>query len=232
MAPRALCDGGGSSPPPFRCLPLTLKPSAPCAQTFRQATRHHCPEAIGGVEETSIDEVRALYETNVFGALRVCRAVLPTMRRQGSGTIVNMSSLGGLLAVPYMSAYTSAKFALEALSEALYHEVKPHGIDVVIMQPVAMAMDRPATGAHLRTVEKIAPDSFSHAMVARMAKDTAASKLTPEVVAAKILEVVTREKKPLRVPMDRARAVGLLKRLAPQSLIDRLIGGLLRESGS
>ncbi len=185
---------------------------------------------IGSVEEETVDEVRALYDTNVFGVIRVCKQVVPAMRRQGGGTIVNMSSLGGLVAVPYMSAYTSAKFALEAFSEALYHEMKPHGIDVVIMQPVAMAMDRPATGAHLELVERVQPDSPSHAMLARMTADTAASKLTPEAVSEKIQGIITSEKKPLRVPMDRARAVTLLKRLAPQSVIDRVIAGLLGDA--
>ena len=83
---------------------------------------------IGSVEEETADEVLALYDTNVLGVLRVCQQLIPIMRRQGGGTIVNMSSLGGLLAVPYMSAYTSAKFALEALSEALYHEMKRYDI--------------------------------------------------------------------------------------------------------
>jgi len=182
---------------------------------------------IGSVEEQTVEEVQSLYDTNVFGVLRVCKEVLPSMRAQGTGTIVNMSSLGGLLAVPYMSAYTSAKFALEAMTEALYHEVKADGVDVVILQPVAMKMDRPATGAHLTTVKGVTPDSRSHAMVARMAKDTAASPLSPEAVAEKIYAVITSDRKPLRVPMDKAKAVTLLKRVAPQSLIDRLVGGLL-----
>lgn len=184
---------------------------------------------IGSVEEETVEEIQALYDTNVFGVVRVCKQVIPVMRSQGNGTIVNMSSLGGLLAVPLMSAYTSAKFALEAFSEALYHEMKPHGIDVVIMQPVAMTMDRPATGAHLRLVEGVTPDSPSHRMLARMARDTAASKLTPEAVAKKIHQVITRANKPLRVPMDKARGLSLLKRLAPQSAIDRLVGGLLQD---
>ena len=185
---------------------------------------------IGSVEEETIEEVQSLYDTNVFGVMRVCKQVIPVMRRQGAGTIVNMSSLGGLLAVPFMSAYTSAKFALEAFSEALYHEMKPHGIDVVIMQPVAMHMDRPATGSHLKTVEKVGPDSFSHGVVEQMARDTAASRLTPEKVAEKICSVIESDRKPLRVPMDRARGVGLVKRLAPQSVIDRLIAGFLRSA--
>lgn len=182
---------------------------------------------IGSVEEESVDEVRALYDTNVFGVLQICQQVLPIMRAQGGGLIINMSSLGGILAVPLMSAYTSAKFALEAMSEALYHEVKPDGIDVVIMQPVAMKMDRPALGSHLHLASGVTQDSKSHRMVARMEKDTLASALTPEAVAAKVAEVIQSEKRPLRVPMDRARVLTLVKRLAPQALIDRLIGGLL-----
>ncbi len=183
---------------------------------------------IGGFEEQTLEEVQALYDVNVFGMVRLCQAVLPVMREQGSGTIVTMSSLGGLLAVPTMSAYTSAKFALEAFSEALYHEVKDDGIDVVILQPVAMAMDRPGTGAHLELVAGVTPESRSHKMLARMEKDTAASGLTPEAVAAKVADVITRENKPLRVPMDRAKALTWVRSLAPQGVIDRLIGGLLR----
>ena len=182
---------------------------------------------IGSVEEATVDEVRSLYETNVFGVLSICKAVLPVMRRQGAGTIVNMSSLGGLIAVPMMSAYTSAKFALEAMTEALYHEMRPHGIDVVIMQPVAMRMDRPASGAHLRVVAGAGSDSRSHRMLDKMASDTAESGLTPEAVAEKIHQLIMRKKKPLRVPMDRARAITLVKRIAPQAVIDRLVDGLI-----
>jgi NAD(P)-dependent dehydrogenase (short-subunit alcohol dehydrogenase family) len=187
---------------------------------------------IGAVEETDVEEVKALFDTNLFGVMRLCRTAAGIMRGQGGGTIVNMSSLGGLLAVPLMSAYTSAKFALEAFSEALYHELKPHRIAVVIMQPVAMHMDRPAIGHHLRTAAGIADDSPSHRMVRRMAKDTAASRLTPEMVSEKIYAVITADSKPLRVPMDRARVLGLVKRLAPQSLINRLVAGVVDLSPS
>jgi short-subunit dehydrogenase len=182
---------------------------------------------IGMVEEQTADEVKALYDTNVFGVLRICQHVLPTMREQGSGLIINMSSLGGLIAVPTMSAYTSSKFALEAISEALHHELAGTAIDVVIMQPVAMAMDRPATGSHLRTVKNVKPDSPSLRMLDRMDRDTKASKLTPEAVARRILSVIRSSKRPLRVPMDKARAISILKRLAPQSMINRLVAGLV-----
>jgi short-subunit dehydrogenase len=185
---------------------------------------------IGLVEEQTADEVKALYDTNVFGVMRICQQVLPTMREQGSGLIVNMSSLGGLLAVPTMSAYTSSKFALEAMSEALHHELAGTAIDVVIMQPVAMAMDRPATGSHLHTVKNVRPNSMSLRMLDRMARDTEASKLTPEAVARRIHAVIQSSKRPLRVPMDRAKPISILKRLAPQSMIDRLVAGLLSEA--
>ena len=130
---------------------------------------------------------------------------------------------------------SAAMFALAVVSPAraqiAYDPPRPlDGIAVVIMQPEAMAMDRPALGAHLRTVENAGSDSPSHRMVARMARDTAASKLTPETVAEKIHAVITSEKPPLRVPMDRAKGVTLLRRLAPQSVIDRVIGGLRRDS--
>lgn len=185
---------------------------------------------IGSVEEETVEEVENLYRTNIFGVLRICKRVIPAMRKRGYGTIVNMSSLGGLLAVPYMGAYTSAKFALEALSEGMYHELKPHNIDVVIMQPVAMYMERSATGNHLHPVKNVDPGSFTHKIVALMAEDTAASKLTPEMVANKIYRVITSDKKPLRVPMDRSKTMSIVKRLAPQKLIDNLIGQLLKRA--
>ena len=182
---------------------------------------------IGGTEEESVEEVRYLFDTNVLGALRVFQAVLPTMRQQGSGTIVSMSSLGGVIAVPYIGAYTSAKFALEALSEALYHEVRQDGIDVVIMQPVAMHMERASTGTHLHPVENVSKNSPTEGMVIQMAKDTEASKLTPEMVAQRVFEVITSKKKPLRVPMDRAKVLGLVKRLAPQFVLNKILADLV-----
>lgn len=183
---------------------------------------------IGSIEEQTVEEVASVYRTNVFGMLRVCQQVIPVMRKQGKGVIVNMSSLGGLLAVPYMSAYTSSKFALEAMSEAMYHELKSDNIEVVIMQPVAMNMDRPDTGGHLQVVSGAAESSPSFNMLKKMSADTAASKLTPQHVADKIHQVIMQDKKPLRVPMDKARAISILKRIAPQSLINKIVGGLLK----
>jgi NAD(P)-dependent dehydrogenase (short-subunit alcohol dehydrogenase family) len=90
---------------------------------------------VGALEETPEAELRAQMETNFFGAIRVTQAVLPVMRRQHSGAIVNVSSLGGQLSFSGFSAYSASKFALEGASEALAQEVAPFGIKVLIVEP-------------------------------------------------------------------------------------------------
>ena len=90
---------------------------------------------VGAFEETPDEELRAQMETNFFGALNVTRAVLPPLRAQKGGSIVNISSLGGQLSFAGFSAYSASKFALEAVSEALAPEVAPFGIKVLIVEP-------------------------------------------------------------------------------------------------
>src|ERR671921_2989653 len=89
----------------------------------------------GAFEDLAIDEVKAQYETNVFGLIRTSQAVLPTMRRQKSGTIVNISSGAGRFGFPGGSAYVSTKFAVEGLSESMSYELEPFGIKGVIVEP-------------------------------------------------------------------------------------------------
>lgn len=90
---------------------------------------------LGAVEELTDDDLRKVLDTNVFGPLRMCRAVLPQMRGQGGGVIVQMSSVGGVVGNPGHAAYATSKFALEGLSEALAGEVAPFGIRVLIVEP-------------------------------------------------------------------------------------------------
>ena len=89
----------------------------------------------GSVEDTSNAEAQAQFQTNFFGVVRVCRAVLPTMRNQQDGYIVNVSSIGGLISTPFQGLYCSSKFALEGFTEALRGEVQPFGIRVVLIEP-------------------------------------------------------------------------------------------------
>ena len=87
------------------------------------------------IEDASEDDVRRQFDTNVFGPLRMIRAVLPGMRARRSGTIVNVSSIAGIVARPYGGLYAASKHALEAISEALHFEVQPFGVRVVLIEP-------------------------------------------------------------------------------------------------
>jgi NAD(P)-dependent dehydrogenase (short-subunit alcohol dehydrogenase family) len=89
----------------------------------------------GAVEDFSIDEIKAQFETNFFGPIRVIQYALPIMRKQRSGVIVNISSIGGRIAFPFSPSYASTKFALEGLSEALQYEVDQFGIKVILVEP-------------------------------------------------------------------------------------------------
>ncbi|MEF8780023.1 MAG: SDR family oxidoreductase [Haloferacaceae archaeon] len=89
----------------------------------------------GPIEDVPVDDARRQYEINVHGPHRLCRAVLPHMRREGDGTIVNVSSVAGRLSFPFGGVYSGSKFALEAMSDAMRNEVGRHGIDVVVVEP-------------------------------------------------------------------------------------------------
>jgi short-subunit dehydrogenase len=90
---------------------------------------------MGALEESSMDEIKAQFETNFFGAVRVMQAVIPTMRKQGGGIIVNITSLGGRISFPLNSAYHATKFALEGLSESIQYELEPFGIKIIVIEP-------------------------------------------------------------------------------------------------
>ncbi len=90
---------------------------------------------LGPIEDFEIEEIQNVYNVNIFGILRMVKAVLPIMRRQKSGRIINIGSVNGLLSFGLYGIYSSSKFAVETLSEALRFEVKPFGIDVVVVEP-------------------------------------------------------------------------------------------------
>jgi NAD(P)-dependent dehydrogenase (short-subunit alcohol dehydrogenase family) len=90
---------------------------------------------LGGIEETSAEEVERVYRTNVFGLLNVTRAVLPSMRQHRSGHIINLSSIGGYRSYPGWGVYCSTKFAVEGITEALHYELAPLGIHATVVEP-------------------------------------------------------------------------------------------------
>lgn len=93
-------------------------------------------DVFGSLEELTIDEIKGQFETNFFGVIRATKAVIPTMRKQGSGTIVNISSLGGRIGLmPFLTAYHSSKFAVEGFTESLRQELAQFNIDVILIEP-------------------------------------------------------------------------------------------------
>ena len=114
---------------------------------------------LGAVEEANAEEVRALYETNVFGLLNVSRAVLPIMRKQGSGHVINISSVGGYSSYAGWGVYGSTKFAVEGLSEAMAMELEPLGIKVTVVEPGFFRTDFLDASSLVATRERI--DSYA-----------------------------------------------------------------------
>lgn len=126
----------------------------------------------GALEETGNEAMEALFQINFFAMTRLCRAVLPVMRAQRAGLILNFSSLGGLAGLPYQGAYSASKFAVEGYTEALYSEVKGFGIHVVMLEPgdfstgftgsrsMATAPDSPYLGDHQAALKRIEADEL------------------------------------------------------------------------
>ena len=151
------------------------------------------------IEETTDEAWKAMFETNLFGAMRMTRAVLPSMRERGSGTIVNMSSVAGRMAIPPQGVYAASKFALEAASEVLAQEVRPHGIRVAIIEPGVIL-----TPIFQKNAQPPDPDSpyldsvrrFGF-VIAKMFQDVS----QPEVVAKVVRHAIETDSPKLRYPV-------------------------------
>ena len=153
----------------------------------------------GAVEEASEKEISAVYETNVFGLLRVTRAVLPHMRKRRSGHVVNLSSIGGLTGLPGWGIYNSTKFAIEGLSEALAAELAPLGIGVTIVEPGPFRTD--FLGGSLVKTANTLPDYAATAGKTRTSADERNGKQQGDPVAAAdaIVQAVTSPNPPLHL---------------------------------
>jgi NAD(P)-dependent dehydrogenase (short-subunit alcohol dehydrogenase family) len=156
--------------------------------------------ALGGaLEDLSMDEIRAQFETNLFGAIRVMKAVLPIMRKQQGGTIVNISSMGGRIAFPLGAAYNGTKFALEGVSESLHYETQPFGIKVVLIEPGFIGSNFLRNGKLAQMA--VEPSSPYAPMIETALKVSARAyeqATPPEEVAKVILKAVTIDNPDLR----------------------------------
>jgi NAD(P)-dependent dehydrogenase (short-subunit alcohol dehydrogenase family) len=175
--------------------------------------------APAGAEESSIDQAKAIFETNFFGLIRMTRAVLPHMRRQGNGRIINIGSVLGFLPMPYGALYAATKHAVEGYSESLDHELRTRGIRVSVIEP---AYTKTQFDANF-----LAPDSKLdeyrevRALMDRVVKEVMATADEPTVVADVVLEAAIADRPKLRYTAGGlANRLRLLRRFAPAGLVD------------
>jgi len=172
---------------------------------------------IGAVEETSISQAQALFDTNVIGVLRMIQAVLSDMRRQRAGLIVNISSILGLIPAPFMGVYASTKHAVEGLSESLDHEVREFGIRVVLIEPhyTRTNLDASAAQAEAR-IDAYAPQRQRTAALVTRETNTG---LEPKRVAEEVLRAIEGPYR-MRRPVGQAALLSWLRRLLPARLFE------------
>ncbi len=175
---------------------------------------------LGGAEESSTAQAQALFDVNVFGVLRVTNAVLPIMRRQRKGRIINMSSVMGLIPSPYNALYASTKHAIEGYSESLDHELRTFGIRVALVEP---AFTRTSFEENLTKPDRplAAYDSVRAGMEVHMRNGVQAGD-APEVVAETVVKAATAAAPRRRYAAGRvARQVRILRRFVPESAFDK-----------
>jgi NAD(P)-dependent dehydrogenase (short-subunit alcohol dehydrogenase family) len=172
---------------------------------------------VGAVEETSIGQAQALFDSNVIGVLRMIQAVLPRMRRQGAGLIINISSILGFLPAPFMGVYASTKHAIEGLSESLDHEVRAFGIRVVLIEPHYIKTDLDANAAQAEgRIDAYAPQRRRTAAAITRNTNTAPE---PKVVAEEVLRAIEGPYR-MRRPIGQAALLSWLRRLLPARLFE------------
>jgi NAD(P)-dependent dehydrogenase (short-subunit alcohol dehydrogenase family) len=173
----------------------------------------------GALEETSIAEAQEQFDTNFFGILRVIQAVLPTMRQQQAGRIVNISSVLGFLPAPYMGIYGASKFAVEGYTETLDHEVRHFGIRALLVEPPYINTPLNTKGKHVATTLPAYAASRHQATSAMNVYLRNAP--GPQLVAAAVYQAITQPQPRLRYPVGEGVLLSRLRRFAPPYFLDR-----------
>ncbi|AMP14687.1 oxidoreductase [Collimonas pratensis] len=168
---------------------------------------------LGATEETSIAEAQSLFDTNVFGILRTTQAVLPHMREQGSGRIVNISSVLGFLPAPYMGLYSASKHAVEGMSESLDHEVRKFGIRVVLVEPSFTKTNLDLNAPHAASQLPAYDDERS--VVSQAIQKNVHKAPAPDGVASTIVDAALGAWKMRRTPKGEASLLAKLRRFMP-----------------
>ena len=175
--------------------------------------------APAGAEESSMEQARSIFDTNFFGLIRMTRAVLPHMRRQGTGRIINIGSVLGFLPMPYGALYAATKHAIEGYSESLDHELRTRGIRVSVIEPAYTKT--PFDSNFLEPDAKLDEYREDRATVNRRVKEVMASADLPGVVAEVVLKAAGAARPKLRYTAGGlASRLRLLRRFAPAGLMD------------
>jgi len=180
----------------------------------------------GFIEDLAVDEIRSQVETNFFGAVGRSKAVLPTMRHQRSGHIIQVSSVGGLVAYPILGAYNASKWALEAISEALRIETQSLGVRVVLVEPGSYETDIWTRGVIVAKggLDDNSPNKERSRRFTEFVKSRAASRGDARDVARLILRIAKNPNPKLRYMIGRDTAVQVwTRRLIPWRIYERLI---------
>jgi NAD(P)-dependent dehydrogenase (short-subunit alcohol dehydrogenase family) len=177
-------------------------------------------ELAGAVEELTAEDTRAQFETNFFGVIRMVSAVLPLMRRQGSGHIINVGSLAGVSSIPFLGIYSASKFALEGYTEALRHEVKPFNIRVSLTE--AGFLKTPMMNHRQIAANRITEyDPWRQRALDAIRADEEKAPGS-EVVAEALLEIISSKTPRLRYPIgQQAKSVTRLRRFLPAGLFEQ-----------
>lgn len=185
----------------------------------------------GFIEDLSVEEIRNQFETNFFGAVGMSKAVLPTMRRQRSGHIIQVSSVGGLVAYPILGAYNASKWALEAISEALRVETRSLGIRVVLVEPGSYETDIWTRGVIVAKggLDENSPNKERSRRFTEFVKSRASRRQDAHDVARLILRVANKPNPKLRYRIGRDTAAQVwTRRLIPWHIYERLIAKTTR----
>lgn len=174
---------------------------------------------IGAVEETSVEEATRLFDTNFFGVLRTTRAVLPHMRSQKRGRIVNVSSVLGFLPAPFMGIYAASKHALEGMSETLDHELRESGVRVTLVEPSFTKTNLDVNSAETAETITFYEDARNLTVEAILKKVGTAS--LPDSVAGTIVTAALGPWKMRHSPGGEATLLARLRRFAPASMVSK-----------
>jgi NAD(P)-dependent dehydrogenase (short-subunit alcohol dehydrogenase family) len=184
----------------------------------------------GAAEESSVAQDQDVFDINVFGLIRMTKAVLPQMRAQGNGRIINISSVVGFIPMPYMAIYAASKHSVEGYSESLDHEIREHGVRVLLIEPgwtkIGLDVNSVKPNSPLRIYAE--QRHIAEKLIAQAVSDGD----DPPTVAKAVVAAATDKKPKLRYTAgSKAARVSTLRRLVPAGAFDKLIRKLNQLAG-